>query len=317
VLALINETRWDASAKALRTDVQYEIGRRMTTSASNRVSASVTVTPNCVLQVETSLGLVAETKASLPLDVSSWDDDIIQLLKYDDDLLGWWTKDERIAGHDIVALVPLPRAVRFADRLEAGVASRKWSFQRKVSVVGFYKASGVKDFMALKKERGELSQKDLDERLRESRQISLSLLIAHYHDRKFVDHEPPLPYLLQIIWDYLFTRYAAEVPKTEGERPESLALTITAEKVTHDLQEYFGFKSEGSRSPEIPRVRWVRKALDSLVEFKMADKADNGEYTIKYKRTRSDTLKKFGQLCYQLEQRKARSAPDSRQFSLM
>ena len=260
---------------------------------------------------------MAETKTSLPLDVSSWDDAIVQLQKYDDDLLGWWTKDEHIKNHDIVALVPLPRAVRFADRLEAGVGSRKWSFQRKVSVVGFYKTSGAKDFMGLKKERGELSQKDLDERLRESRQISLSLLLAQYHDRKFVDHEPPLPYLLQIIWDYLFTKYAGEVPKEEDEKPESFSLTITAEKITKDLQEYFGFKSEGPRSPEIPRVTWVRKALDSLVEFKMAEKRDNGEYIIKYKRTRSDTLRRFGRLCFKLEQKKARTAPDPKQISLI
>jgi hypothetical protein len=315
VLALINEARWDSASRKLRTDVKYGIGRRMSTSSSNRVSASVRVTPDGILQFDANLGLVAETKVSLPKDVSSWDDDMIQLQKYDDDLVGWWTNDEHIKNHDIVALVPLSRAVKFADQLEAGVGTGKWSFQRKVAVVGFYKESGVKDFMSLKKERGELSQNDLNQRLRESRQIWLSLLITHYDDRKFVDHEPPLPYLLQIIWDQIFTKYAAEVPKGEDDKTKGISLTVTAEKVTSDLQQYFGFKSEGPRSPEIPRLKWVRKALDSLVEFKLA-KAENGEYVIKYKRTRIDTLSKFGRLCFQRDQRKARNAPDARQYPL-
>jgi hypothetical protein len=273
----------------------------MTTSELNRISVSTNVRPDCVLQLDPNLGLVAEAKLGLPKRDEMWDEDIKQLEKYDDNLVGWWTADEHIARHDLVALVPLPRAVRFSDRLENGVRDRKWAFERNVAVVGFFKTSGVKDFLSLKKERGALSFNGLDQRLRESRQIPIEVLILKYQDRKFVDHMPPLPYLLQIMWDHLFTRYAADVQESESDGTVSLPLSVG--KVTKDLQEYFGFASTGARSPEIPPLNWVRKALDALVSSKLASKKGDAEYVIAYKRTTGDTLRKFGKVCFELDQK--------------
>jgi hypothetical protein len=308
VLALVNESRWDPEVRELRSTVRYEVGRRMTTSPMNRTSPSTIVTPDCVIQFERVQGLVAEAKLGLPKSDEIWDSHIQQLEKYDDELTGWWTPDEKISAHDLVALVPLARAVRFADRLESGVREGKWTFQRKIAVIGFFKTSGVKDFLSLKKERGSLSLSDFDERLRESRQVEIALLISKYNDRKFVDHMPPLPYLLQIIWDHLFTRYAADIPAGDSGAPVTLEASV--DKITTDLQEYFGFKSKGARSPEIPRSNWVRKALDALVAYKLAVKKKEGEYIVAYKRTRGDTLRKFGKLCFELEQKTSSVPPN-------
>lgn len=291
----------------MRADVSYGVGRRMTTSAENRVSREREVTPDCVVQLGDGTGFVTEAKLGLPKEENLWDDDVKQMQKYDDDLAGWWTGSERIRQHDVVGLVPLNRAVKFADRLEAGVKDGKWQFVRKVSVVGFFKQSGVKDFMTVKKERGELSRHDLDQRLRESRAIALDRLIVEYNDRKFVDFPPPLPYLLQVMWDHLFTRYAADVLNADS--GHSTTLHVSVKKVTQDLQSYFGFASSGPRSPEIPRATRVRKALDALVDFKMATSIGDGEYAIGYKSTRRDTLKRFGKLCFHLEQKKRDSPP--------
>jgi hypothetical protein len=301
VLALVNECRWDPDARALRTDVKHEIGRRMATSTDNRVSPSKVVTPDCIVQFQESQGLIAEAKLGLPKNEEVWDEDIEQLAKYDDDLLGWWTCNEKISSHDLVALVPLARAVKFCDRLQRGVSDRKWVFQRNVAVVGFFKTSGVKDFLSLKKESGTLSLANLDQRLRESRLIEIALLITKYNDRKFVDHMPPTPYLLQIMWDHLFTRYAGD--QSNGEVNSNPSLEVSVDQVTKDLQEYFGFKSNGPRSPEIPSSTWIRRALDTLVLGKLASKVKEGEYIIVFKRTRGDTLRKFGKLCFELDQR--------------
>jgi hypothetical protein len=313
VLALVHESRWDPSRRELRGDVRYEFGRRMTTSTANKISPSADVTPDCVVQTDPRRGLVAEAKLGLPKDEANWDDDIKQIQKYDDDLLGWWTPDEQIERFDIVGLVPLVRAVKFADRLESGVQDGKWKFGRHWSIVGFFKTSGVREFMTLKKERGQISDPAIDSRLRESVPIAFDLLIPTYQDRKFVDHRPPLPYLLQIMWDYLFTQYAADVPIVEGGK--AVSLHVTLRKVTGDLQLYYGFRSSGTRSPEIPRAGWVRKALDLMVESRMAKMVGDDEYLISYKRTRGDTLKKFGRLCFKAEQKKRRNSPG--QLSLL
>jgi len=280
----------------------------MSTCPTNRISPSVDVTPDCVVQTQARLGFVAEAKLGLPRDENAWDDDINQMQKYEDDLMGWWTANERIEGFDIIGLVPLVRGVKFADRVENGIAAGKWKFERRWSVMGFFKTSGIRDFMTLKKERGELSDAELDRRLRESVPIAFDRLILTYQDRKFVDHAPPLPYLLQVMWDDLLTRYAADVPKDE--REQLISLRVTVKKATEDLQVYYGFKSSGARSPEIPRQSWVRKALDLLVEFRMATRTNQDEYTIRYKRTRGDTLKRFGRLCFRAERRKGKSSAD-------
>lgn len=283
----------------------------MTTSEANRVSPSVDVTPDAVVQATSQVGFVAEAKLSLPKDVKAWDKDFLQIEKYDDDLTGWWSPGERIRRHDILILVPINRATRFIDRLKEGVETKKWEFRRLVSVIGFFKQSGVKDFITLKKEWGELSDRGLSERLRESRAIDFGLLISKYKE-KFIDSAPPLPYLLQIIWDNVFTLYAADVAREEDKNFVVLEVTIT--KITEDLQDYFGWRSAGPRSPEIPKVGWVRSALEVLAEFRLARPKGNGEYVIQYKRTRGDTLKKFGRLCFLLEQRRMARADTGTPF---
>jgi hypothetical protein len=307
VLAFVNECRWDPKLRKLRTEVKSEIGRRMTTSSSNRVSPNNKITPDCVIEIAKLHGIIAEVKLGLPRNEQVWDQDIEQLQKYDDDLAGWWTSlDERIQSHDVVALIPLSRAVKFADRLDDGIKEGKWIFGRKLAVVGFFKTSGAKDFLSLKKERGSMSVSSLDDRLRESVQIDIGLIISKYNDRKFVDHMPPLPYLLQIIWDHIFTGYAAD-SSPDGPSIQH-GLTVSLSKVTRDLQDYYGSSSSGPRSPEIPRSVWVKKALDALVSFKMAAKKESGIYEINYRRTKGDTLKKFGKLCFDLDQ-KTKSIP--------
>lgn len=198
--------------------------------------------------------------------------------------------------------------MKFSDQLQAGQGTGKWQFERDISVVGFAKRSGVRDFITLKKEYGELSDKGLGARLRESRLIALDRLIVEYQDRKFVDHPPPLPYLLQVIWDHVLTKYAAEAPKDES--LGWIPLSVSLEQVTEHLQDYFGFRSTGPRSPEIPRAKWVRRALDALVSFGMAEAAANAQYVVRYKRGRTDTLRKFGLLCFKREQ-KAKRKPSN------
>jgi len=84
----------------------------MTTSTENRISPSKVVTP-IVSSSSGVAGSYREAKLGLPKNEEIWDEDIEQLAKYDDD---FWvvTGKEKISSHDLVALVPLARAVKFA-----------------------------------------------------------------------------------------------------------------------------------------------------------------------------------------------------------
>lgn len=150
-LALVNEVRWDSQTKTLSPTVKFEVGRRLTTSDKNKISPSTDVTPDCTIQCNSSQGIVAEAKLGLPRNLEHWEDDFEQLLKYDDELAGWWNSGGAIDRHDIVALVPIERAVPFTDNLQTFLQSNGHELERKTSVVGFFKKSGVKDFIGLKK----------------------------------------------------------------------------------------------------------------------------------------------------------------------
>jgi hypothetical protein len=302
VLALINEGRWDPGERRLRPDVHFGIGRRMRTSQAPERE----ITPDCVLQCTPGSGLVGEAKLGLPRDQAAWLGDVVQLKKYDDDLLGWWTGDGRIGAHDVVALVPLSRAVQFVDFVNDQRASGI-AFGRALAVVGFRKSSGVKQFMILKKEGGDLTDQDLNRRLRLSVEVPFDVILTEYRDRKFLDHKPPMPYLLQVMWDYVFTRMAAEGRDSLAPSfPSPLRLAVRVGDLTADLQRYFGFESDGQGSVEIPRSCWVREALDALVTFGLAVREDQHGYKVMYKRRRGDTLEYFGRLCWRRGRRRTR-----------
>jgi hypothetical protein len=292
--------RWDAETRTLR-DFPFGIGRRFTTSASNAVAASTDLTPDCAVQNSRDLGIVAEAKLGLPQNKDYWDGDILQLKKYDDDLTGWWTETEHVSQHDIVALVPWLRAVDFSEHIDDGVVNGKWSFERRPSVVGFQRLNGPeKTWVQVMRFGGAISDAHLDDRLRRVRQVNWEILLEKYGDRKFLDHPPPLPALLQIIWDDLFVEYADAVLRKSDVLPgqKFVEFTVTAAEIARDLQKYYGFTSSGARSPAIPKTSWVKDAMDALVEFKMARRTENGDFMVRYKRLRGDTMERFGRLCF-------------------
>lgn len=301
VLAFTNEVRWDPSSRELKKTVQYEFGRRMTTSNANRVSPSTSVTPDCVVQSSPLQGYVTEAKIGLPKNEAYWDGDVLQLTKYDDDLTGWWTDNELISTHEIVALVPLLRAVRFAEIVKEGEAADRWQFHKNLTILGFERQIGPeKTWLILKKEGGEITPPELGAKLRYGVKVRVELLVEVYDDRRFLDHAPPLPFLLQVLWDDLFTQYASAA----GFDGSSLMLfDVTVPKVTADLQKFYGFASAGARSPEIPRRAWIKEALDAMVDFNMADAKDNSVYAIRYRRQRGDMLERFGRLCHQRQRK--------------
>jgi len=309
LLALVNHARWNHDEKTLRGDVTFGIGRRMTTSKANRTVPETDVTPDCIIQLGASAGVVAEAKPGVARSKAIWEENLKQVGKYDDNLRGWWTDNELIPAHDIVALVPLPRAVDFVDLVEAQIRDGVIAFERPFAIVAFVKNTGAeKTWVILKTEYGQISDSVLRERLRRAVPIDWQLLLTGYRDPKFIDVEPPLPYTLYVLWDYVFSRQAAGKPSEAGQNWITLKVEVRA--LARETQEFYGFTSEGPRSVEIPRQKWIRRALDALVIFGMAKRESESQYLVKYRRhrTNGDTVTFFGRLCFRNEDRLARAA---------
>lgn len=308
VLALVNHARWDDGTRSFRSDLRFGIGRRF----SCLKNAERTLTPDAAVQLNSTLGLIAEAKPGVARSQTIWQHNIDQLSKYDDDLIGWWTPDERIKSHDVVALLPLPRVADFIDLLQERVKSGRLSFSRPVVVVGFVKNTGAeKTWVILQSQQaslGSLRDGVLREKLRRAVPIDWQLLLTHYRDIRFIDAEPPLPYTLYVLWDLVLTRKAA------GRQPEAgenwIAVDVDVQDLTQEIQDYFGFKSDGARAVQIPRLKWIRRALDALVVFGMATRISEQMFRVKYRRYRTrdrDTVTFFGRLVFKHRERLARA----------
>ncbi|HUK34935.1 MAG TPA: hypothetical protein VLV86_13520 [Vicinamibacterales bacterium] len=165
------------------------------TSATHSTHPNTQVTPDGAVQLNTTLGLVAEAKPGVARGTDIWERNLQQLKKYDDPLLGWWTPDEKLKAHDIVALVPMPRVVEFTDLVKAKIADGTLKFARPLAVVGFFKSSSADDvWISLKTELGNVTDPSLNDRLRRSVPVDWKTILTHYNDVKFIDTEPPLPY---------------------------------------------------------------------------------------------------------------------------
>jgi len=292
VLALLNHVRWDDATKKTKTDVNFGIGRRFTTSAKNSFSPNVQITPDIAIQMAPNLGLLAEAKPGVAKSKEFWEANLRQLTKYDDDLDGWWTASGRVESHDVVALIPLSRVTGFVDLVEEKIAKKECQFSRPFAIVSFMKTtSGGKTWFVLQGQQGALGRITdavLKERLRQNIFIPMQALLTEYKDLKFIDTEPPLAYVLYVIWELLFSNMAAA--KRQGESTQ-VDLDTTVDEVTTKLQEAYGFKSDGPRAVEVPRRAWVRRAMDALVAFGLASRKMSTDrktelYTVHYRRYR-------------------------------
>jgi hypothetical protein len=298
LVALINHARWNDAAKAHRDNVRFGVGRRLTAAGNSLGQPATEITPDCAIQLTPKLGLVGEAKPGVALTPKVWEENLAQLAKYSVDLTGWWTDSGRVAGHDIVALVPMSRVVQFKDLVESKIASGAVAFSRPFAIVAFFKHSGAENtFISLKTEYGSVTDRELNERLRQSKPVNWGHLIRHYRDPKFMDSEPPRAYTLWVLWDLVFSQMAAG---RENERDSNwIAVDVEVGALTGHVQSFYGFTSDGPHSVEIPRRRWIRRALDALVIFGMAKRLSETNYRIRYRRLRSkDMLMTFGDLCF-------------------
>lgn len=85
------------------------------------------------------------------------------------------------------------------------------------------------------------------------------------------------------------------------------AFKVTVDQVAEEIRQNYGFPSTGDRSPEIPKKKWVTKALNALVEFGMAKRIKQDHYEVTYKRSSQDTLKKFGYKLFKLATKKMKA----------
>jgi hypothetical protein len=265
--------------------------------------------PDIIIQyVSTSEGILIEFKSSSPLNPSSFiysiDDDIVQLQKYDNNLIGWDTKTGEVDTHVVVFLVhhedykKVKREI-IENRIEKDTLSFKhtfsiWEWTPEISTkYGRNEQIRIRD-----PDDGKIGNK-LGEYLKENDIVFPLIEIEEKYAEKqlkFIRKEPPTAYLIDIVLFML-------LPKVNTISKSTVIVTI--EKLMNIAEDYLpNWIPECSQKSQIKRG-WIKKCLNKLKQIGIVTKISGDEYTIKIpdrKDLKHDIIKKLAKL--ELEKKK-------------
>lgn len=270
---------WDDSSKAYRAGCVYALGRRLDTSSANVVVKNGTVTPDLIAVINPKYGIVGEAKPSFHGTVKERQDDLKQLMKYDDDLIGWPITGEKIEKSDVVLLVHYTRKGDTRDILEAAIKGGQFRVTRNFAAISFGRTPQVDEYMSLEHFWGQLSDSGLQKRLRP---LPVPLEpVRPLNPALMYDDPPPLPLLIQLTWDHVLNRLIPEEAFQSGKR--GFEIKCSAQQVRDLLAETCGPSKSDARQPQIPRIDWVKQMFDMLVKMKLAERVkESDEYKIFY-----------------------------------
>jgi hypothetical protein len=289
--------RWDEDNRELRDDVEYRIGRRMDISVENPVISNLPdqVTPDLVVQLNPSYGVLAEAKVSVPVDSGYRRQKILQTKKYDDDLKGWFTDDEYIEGFDIVFMTHDFRRSNVLESIEELEEEDELKFSRNFIYLTFQIVAQDTDFLAFNLARGDFSDIRWTDYFRRSdNPIDLKHIISQ-KQVKLYDAKPPLSYLMNIIHNKIQNSMSKQ-ELMELRKNNQVTLQINLNDLRQKLAEELAPIQGEERQPDVPKIRWLRSAFESFNEFGWAKNLEGQrnkfEYVYKKRRKPFDQFKK-------------------------
>jgi hypothetical protein len=310
--AFVSCITYDNDNKHRLQDSKYSFGRKMRTSTNNKIETNIDITPDAVIQLNNNLGYVVEIKKDLCRDQNLWEEELKQLLKYDDDKLkGWWTDDEMINSIYLSFLLHQSRSRSFIHYLDGMKSDNKYFFSNKFSIIEYSRDVRQKTFIFLRKEHGEISPQSLSERLNISVNVPIEDVLNNpdYGNKKYYDAKPPIEYTMNELWK-LFTEKKGQ--NIFDEKTKSYLININVDLITEDIQKLFGSTGTSSRDVSFPKKDWVKEALDAFVSIKLASKIDNSNYIIRFKLLHYEDL-----IIHFYKHRKIKKAEKNTQLSLL
>lgn len=260
------------------------------------------ITPDLCIYLPTKEGVIGEVKRNLPKNRKLWMGAFEQLMKYDNDLLGWPSEDGKVISHDVVLLIHQfrsgPLASFYNDNKDSIV------FKKPFAIVGFGRSEdGGKHYYFFKKELGSLSFPYVDKCLDDGVPVPMEILIKKYSTIKLTDDRPPLPYLMYIIWEHVVLPIASENKKFRYLRKkQKIEVLLTIDNIVEVLRKGFSFavlqSYNDDHQTKTPRRAWVVEACDKFVLGKEAEWVDTktkNEIKIYFQKY-DDTLQHFVKL---------------------
>lgn len=286
IIAFSHEVRWDRETKQTLPNSLFMIGRRMGRIDPTENSEHA-LTPDIVIHLNNSYGIIAEVKKKFPSERSHWGKTFEQINRYDKDLIGWATPNETIENYDLALLTHITRKVDITDYYKEQYEKGRYHFRKKFTIVAFNRGGEGEESMYIEKHYGEFTDANLNERLRRVVSIPLEAVLPLY-SIKFYDSRPPIVYLLNILWMDIFPQFLSqESTENEFKKPPTIKLDVA--EVTERLQRQFSHMRDDNRQQEIPRQDWVKESMETLVRLKLAKRLSDSPslYEIEFKTIRN------------------------------
>lgn len=279
----------------------FSFGRRMHTSPQNRIKKEEEVTPDAVIQLTNNLGLIIETKVSLPENASFWRKEADQIIKYDDNLKGWWTTDEYITDYNVVVLIEITKSLKFKSYLLELQANGEITLGDVICGISFVRTQRLTEQIYFQPLWGRTKDSVLSSKLENGMPIPLEKVKVSYGNIKFYDHEPDVEHLVVVMWNDVFI--TKKDPSNFDPETKRHLISVEVNALAHELQRSFGCiairrtpadtQHEQHREVEFPKISWVRRALDFLTTIGYAKRRSENEYTVLYRLIRKDLIEYF------------------------
>lgn len=281
-LSFIHIYLWDNDKKKNRV-IQYALGKKVQTKQNKDF------TPDILIQLNSSCGIVVELKRSLPkneTDRDLWEQSFNQLKEYDQELIGWFTSNKKIDEQDLILLIDEKLVVLVEDYIKDKNLEFD-SYAKNFAIIGFgNRTIDVFPATIFRKHTGNLRAfNGIDNLFRIGITVSWSFFeTSRLTQIKFTDVQPPIEYLMETIWVDLGTFLTPEVfdrIKEEGER-RTIPIEVSVPVLSKRIRETYT-KSE---SRNVINNELVKEALDNFVKIKYAEKIDENAYVLKWRTTK-------------------------------
>lgn len=311
MVGFMNFYRYDDTSKAMKDNVLVFQGRRLEPSPEKTINSNGEkiphVTPDIGVLLPSKDGVLGEVKKSFPIEQELWIKTFEQLMSYDDDLMGWPSTDKKVNSHDIVLILHQSRTKAVRKFFEEHKGS-KINFNRPFCIIEFNRSDERKAYIFFRIEYGLLSDNSVNGKLGNGVQVPMDVFIEIYSTIKIYDSEPPLPYLIELIWTNVVLRKASEETKFEKLRKnQKIEVILEIDNIIEELHQEFSFRSlygdNHDRQPKIPKKEWVMRACEHLVKSNEATWIDSTKATVKvFFRKYDDILVHFIELCSEKEE---------------
>ncbi|GEM_PF-1836205 len=288
LVAFIHESTWDTKRGDKLADARYAIGRRMTTSAANRISPASTVTPDAVVQRSPAYGLVCEVKTNIAVPADGVipkhrrEDIRKQVLTYDDPLVGWFTRMGGVSRQDVVLICDINRAQVLKDLLDQ--LAQTDGLRSEVVIVATVRRSQVSESVFMMEFRGSVADHEWDAKLRRGITVGSDYTLASKLGQlRFCDAPPDSPlHTMLILWDHVFMLLLRDRMRGGPAGGLGIDIPVNVAELTKLVQSFYGCEAKDERDTAMPDEAWIRDALEMFVNIGKAEKTGSDTYSIHY-----------------------------------